>query len=253
MPVDERTFAADVKGWVDAILERRKDLPFSRASVEEHGVGNHKRLDFKLYDRGLSGVALTGEIKMPDSPQGKRGPLDGELIKDAFEKAARLGSPYYFTWNVREFVLFQTHKTNIAFMDRRIEGPRSACDAVVSDDVRRPDIQQQIKAFWEKQLARLAAIRSGAPLEELPLDRRFVARIEASLEHPISETLDAILAKYGSDDEFRATLDSWMVIQGWEPSREPVQERLNLDRAARLSCYTLLNRLVFMRFYAGAS
>ena len=97
MPVDERTCVANVKTWIEAILARRQDLPYGRAEVEEHDVGGQRRLDLKLYRRAASAVALTGEVKVPDSVQGRRGPLDGELIEDAYEKASRLGSPYYFT------------------------------------------------------------------------------------------------------------------------------------------------------------
>src|SRR5437016_4105872 len=123
MAVDERTFVPDVKEWVGAILRRRTDLPYGRASVEEHVTAGRKRLDFILRRRGNNRVVLTGEVKMPDTPVGRRGPFDAELVEDAFEKASRLGSPYYFTWNVREFALFHTHRDNVPFYERDIEGP----------------------------------------------------------------------------------------------------------------------------------
>lgn len=246
MPVDERTFVADVKAWIDAILARRPDLPYGHAEVEEHEVGGRRRLDLIIYRRTVGRVALTGEVKMPDSVQGRRGPLDGDLVEDAFEKAARLGSPYYFTWNVREFVLFQTHQEGIPFMDRRLEGPAAVANAYVSDDVRRPDIEEAIKAFWEGLLERLMALERGARFRELPLDRRFILRMEASLERPITATWDELARQYDADREFRDNLNAWMRDeQGWETSEHPEVLRQNLERAARLSCYSLLNRLVF--------
>jgi hypothetical protein len=246
VPVDERTFVPDVKTWVDQILARRADLPYERASVEEHTVNGRERLDFLLYRRGPGNrVALTGEIKMPDSAQGRRGPLDAELVEDAFEKASRLGAPFYFTWNVREFVLFRTHVEGVAFMQRGIEGPKPVAEAIRSDDVRRPDIQEAIRAYWEAFLERLAAIESGARLVELPLDRRFILRLEATLEHPIAATIEEIRRRSESDAGFRSELNTWMVGEGWEVSTEAEARRSNIERAARLSCYTLLNRLVF--------
>lgn len=246
MPVDERTFVPDVKSWVEQILARRPDLPYERASVEEHTVAGRERLDFLLYRRGPGNrIALTGEIKMPDSPQGKRGPLDGELVEDAFEKASRRGSPFYFTWNVREFVLFRTHVEGVPFMQRGIEGPRLVVDISLSDDVRRVQVQEAIAAYWESFLERLAAIESGARLIELPLDRRFILRLEATLEHPIAATIDEIDRRYENDAAFRSALNAWMVEEGWEVSVESETLRANIERAARLSCYTLVNRLVF--------
>ena len=38
MPVDERTFAAEIAGWVTDYLGDNPSLPFSRAAVEEHVV-----------------------------------------------------------------------------------------------------------------------------------------------------------------------------------------------------------------------
>lgn len=48
---------------------------------------------------------LTGEIKMPDSGQGRH-PLNADLVNDALEKAFLAGVQYCLTWNVRQFVLF---------------------------------------------------------------------------------------------------------------------------------------------------
>src|SRR5919197_1423469 len=89
-------------------------------------------------------------------------------------------------------------------------------------------------------------LERGARLRNLPLDQRFIRRLEASLELPISVALGEISRRYHLDAEFTARLRAWMVEeQGWELSEEPAVVRANLIRAARLSCYTILNRLVF--------
>ena len=90
MPVDERTFAAEIAGWVTEFLNGRPDLPFSRALVEEHVQGTARRHDFRLYRRHTEGLVLTGEIKMPDSAQGNH-PLNADLVDDALGKAFEAG------------------------------------------------------------------------------------------------------------------------------------------------------------------
>ena len=95
MSVDERTFVAEVAGWVTEFLNGRPDLPFSRASVEEHVAGTAQRHDFRLYRRHTSLPVLTGEIKMPDSPRGNH-PLNADLVDDALSKASRDGIRYCF-------------------------------------------------------------------------------------------------------------------------------------------------------------
>lgn len=245
MPVDERTFVADVESWIDAILARRTDLPYGKAKVEEPLIHGRKRLDLKVFRRSSTGVALTGEVRMPDKPYG-RNHLDGELIENAFEKASRLGSNYYFTWNVNKFALFETHQPNVPFMDRRIED-REVVEIRESDEVNKEAVQTRIKDFWEELLETLARLESGErQLLNLPLDIRFIRRLEGALEEPVSLTYNELSAGYRRDDAFRENIRKWMRDdQGWEISEDPEALHRNLERAAKLSCYVLANRLVF--------
>lgn len=246
MPVDERTFVAEVAGSVTEILNRRGDLPYGPARVEEHGAGGRTRHDFVLYRRGTNRVVLTGEVKMPENPEG-RSPFHQSLVEDAFTKASRAGTSYYFTWNVREFVLFETHREGVPFMERRVEGPVVVADITTSDDSLLPDIQDAIKDFWERFLENLAALEQGRRnLQNMPLDQRFVRRLEAALEEPIAATFSTLLLRCRTDREFSTGLRNWMVMeQGWEDSTSEAILRSNIDRAAHLSCYVLMTRLVF--------
>ena len=127
MPVDERTFAAEVAGWVTEYLNDNRHLPFGRAAVEEHVEGTTRRHDFRLYRRYTGETVLTGEVKMPDSPQGRH-PLDADLVEDALQKAFLAGVRYCFTWNVRQVVLFDSHMQGVPVPRRHIEGPSDVVD-----------------------------------------------------------------------------------------------------------------------------
>ena len=245
MPVDERTFAAEIAGWVTEYLNKNPQLPFDRATVEEHVDGTQQRHDFRLYRRYTNEPVLTGEIKMPDSPLGGH-PLNGALVEDALGKAFHAGVQYCFTWNVRQFVLFDSHMRGVPLMQRYIEGPSDVAEVSVSDDVSRPWAQEAIRSFWQNFLERFAALFTGQrAFEPSPIDQRFIGWLEGALENPIAHTVDTLLAQSTSNVEFRASLDSWMLSQGWEPSSQPEQHRRNIERASRLSCYILVTRLVF--------
>ena len=245
MPVDERTLAAEVAGWVTEILNRRPDLPFSRASVEEHVQGTARRHDFRLYRRHTDLPVLTGEIKMPDSAQGNH-PLNADLVDDALSKASQDGIRYCFTWNVRQLVLFDSHIQGVPYAERNIEGPADVVDAAISDDVGREWARDAIRRFWEAFLERFADLLAGhRAFEPSPIDQRFIGWIEGALEDPIAHTEDALGMLSRTDPGFRERLGSWMLSQGWEPSSQQEQRQQNLERASRLSCYILLTRLVF--------
>ena len=245
MPVDERTFAAEVAGWVNELLNRRPDLPFSRARVEDHVGETARRHDFRLYRRYTDQPILTGEIKMPDSAQGAH-PLNADLVDDALGKAFQAGVRYCFTWNVRQFVLFDSHMQGVPLAQRHIEGPSDVVEISVSDDVHQDWAWGAIKAFWEHFLEQFAElVHERRAFEPSPLDQRFISWLEGALEDPIAHTQDTLSRLSKTDAEFRDRLNQWMLSQGWEPSSQQEQHRQNLGRASRLSCYILLTRLVF--------
>ena len=246
MPVDERTFASDVAGWINQILDARPDLPFGRAAVEEHTEeGVSTRHDLRLYRRHTGTPVLTGEIKMPDSAQGRH-PLNAELVDDALTKASRAGVRYCFTWNVAQLVLFDSHMQNVPYAQRYIEGPQDVVEVSVSDDVNREPVREAIVDFWEGLLERFDGLLQGTRRFELsPLDQRFVAWLEGALEEAVFHTEDSLYRLWRTDTPFKNRLALWMLSQGWEPSSQPEQLRRNLERAARLACYMLVTRLVF--------
>ena len=245
MPVDERTFAAEIAGWVTEYLNDNPHLPFDRARVEEHVEGTTQRHDFRLYRRYTGEPVLTGEIKMPDSPQGRH-PLNSDLVDDALEKAFRAGVRYCFTWNVRQFVLFDSHISGVPFMQRHIEGPSDVTEVRVSDEVTKPWAQEAIREYWKQFLERFAELLAGRrAFEPAPIDQRFIAWLEAALENPIINTADSLWERSRNDSDFKGKLDSWMLSQSWEPSLHPEQQKQNLERVSRLACYILVTRLVF--------
>ena len=245
MPVDERTFAAEVAGWVTEFLNSRPDLPFGRANVEDHVQGTAQRHDFRLYRRHTGQAVLTGEIKMPDAAQGNH-PLNAALVDDALGKASRDGIRYCFTWNVRQFVLFDSHMQGVPYAQRHIEGPADVVEVSVSDDVRQGWVWDAIRQFWQDYLGRFASLINGRrPFQPFPIDQRFIGWLEGALEDPIAHTEDTLVRLTRTDTIFNSQLNSWMLSQGWEPSSQPQQQKRNLERASRLSCYILLTKLVF--------
>ena len=246
MPVDERTFTAEIAGWVTEFLNSRPDLPFSRAAVEVHVPGTAQRHDFALYSRSSPDtVVLTGEVKMPDADLGNH-PLNAELVDDAVDKANRTGVQHCFTWNVRQFVLFDSHIQGVPYAERHIEGPTDVIDATVSDDVERDWARAAIRSFWQGFLERFADLLAGRrAFEPSPIDQRFIGWLEGALEDPIAHTEDALAALSRTDSDLDNRLTSWMLSQGWEPSSQPERRRQNMGRASRLSCYILVTRLVF--------
>ena len=173
-------------------------------------------------------------------------PLNAELVEDALSKAFGAGIRYCFTWNVRQFVLFDSHMQGVPFAQRNIEGPANVVEASVSDDVHREWARDAIRGFWAHFLERFAdLVLERRAFEPSPIDQRFVSWLEGALEDPIAHTEDTLAGLTRADHDFNLRLSAWMLRQGWEPSDQTEQLKRNLERASRLSCYILVTRLVF--------
>lgn len=245
----EWTFTAELAKWIDEILRTRPDLPFAQARVEVRGTGNRKRRDLSIYGRAGKPI-LTGELKMPDNPDG-RSPFQEGLVADAHDKADNEGVEYFFTSNVNRVVLWKTFHPGTPITERHIEHWQVLPSPIRrSDDVEHPRVQEQIKQFLAVFLERSAAIITGAePWPSIPLDQKFLFVWEAALEQPVALTLRSLADRYEADVAFTAALDRWMRDeQGWVISHKNDEIiRDNLERAAKLSCYVLANKIVFYK------
>jgi hypothetical protein len=244
--ITEWTFTSDAASTINELLKERPDLPFSRATVEERGTGNRKRRDLTIYDRNGQRV-LTGEVKMPDRPDGRSPYADG-LVNDAHAKADHEGVDYFFTWNVNRLVIWKTFEKHKPITQRDIEPLELASPIRFSDDLLHPRVKAQVRDFITIFLGRAAAILSGeAPIPYRPLDEKFIFIWEAALDPLVRETLLAITERY-TLSRFRLRLDQWMRDdQGWTLSKDPDAINDNLERAAKFSCYVQANKIIFYK------
>jgi methylase of polypeptide subunit release factors len=244
--INEWTFAADVCKTIQGILADNPGLPFSEAKVEEGAKGGRKRRDLTLYG-ATSEPVLTGEIKLPDRPDGQS-PYSDPLLEDAFEKANAKGVEYFFTWNVNRFVLWKTFEAKKPVAERDLEH-FNVTSITSREELSNAGVQAEIKGVLTQILGRFARILEGTePIRSRPLDEKFIRVLESALELPILQTKSAISRRYSGDRKFARQLDAWM--------RDSFQESLSTDeeairhrqeRAARLSCYILVNKIVFQQ------
>ncbi len=244
--INEWTFAADVCKTIQEILADNPALPFSEAKVEEAARAGRKRRDLTLY--GTAGhPVLTGEIKLPDRPDGQS-PYADPLVEDAFGKANVKGLEYFFTWNVNRFVLWKTFEPGKPLADRELEH-FNVTSITRSEEINDPQVQAEIRGVLTTILGRYARILEGTePIRSKPLDEKFVRVLESALELPILQTRNAITRLYEGDRKFARKLDGWMRDFFQESlSTDPESVRHRQERAARLSCYILVNKIVFQQ------
>jgi methylase of polypeptide subunit release factors len=244
--INEWTFASDTCKTIQSILADNPELPFTEAKVEEGASRGRKRRDLTLYHKESEPV-LTGEIKLPDRPDGQS-PYADPLLEDAFQKANAKGVEYFFTWNVNRFVLWKTFEARKPIAERDLEH-FNVTSILNSDELTTPGVQAEIRGFLTQFLGRFARILEGTePIRSKPLDEKFIRVLESALELPILQTRNALAERYSAEPRFARKLDAWMRdSQGWLISNDPGIQKDNRDRAAKFSCYVLVNKIIFQQ------
>jgi len=247
----ELTFCGQVKSWCDYLFRQHPEWPFDRAEIEERGRGNNKRADLRIYDRDHQGPILSGEAKMPGTPEG-RTPYDPALMQDAYQKADNIQCPYFFTWNVNTFVLFDRSRWDVPMIDRSVQQwdlQDFGLHLTDAEDCALPEVQSAIR---EKHLPRIfsyfAGILTGKLVNwQMPPEDVFVRSLETHLDWPVVGTRDYLAARSETDEPFATRLREWMTgDMGWtvDPTNAQAWSEVLL-RAARSLCYVFSNRAIF--------
>ena len=241
--MNEWEFTADVASWLNAILTRDRGLPFSQAKCEQQTKGSAKRRDLTLLDQS-QGPVLTGEVKLPYQEDGGT-PYISRVVTDARRKAQRAGAKFFFTWNVNEFVLWETAPSKTSWQDQNYKSWYVA-NVHREGQLEHPMVLDTIKDWLVVFLNDFAKILLGTiPIGHKLPDEKFIEALDSSLRMPINLNLDELCARY-KKAPFRAKLDQWMrEEQGWIIYDDPDGVQENLERAARFACYGLVNKLVF--------
>jgi hypothetical protein len=243
----EVAFCADVKSWVDALYKTHPDWSLSHAKIEQYGRGTNKRSDIRVFRRGNNTPVLAGEVKLPGTPEG-RSPYAPELMQDAFNKADNIQAPYFFTWNVNTFVLFDRSKWNVPMIERRLRDWNLGLNLTSPGDCTRPEVQSRLRdSFLPSIFEYFSKIINGDIVEwGMPPDDVFIRSLESHLDWPVLGTRDFLISA-SQDVAFSTQLQSWMSGEmNWTFDPEDLKNWTEtLERAARTLCYVFSNRAIF--------
>ena len=246
---NEWNFSSNAAEAINQVLSLQEfgDSLLGRAEAELSELRGAHRLDLVLFGRRAPhDPVVTGELKVPWSPEG-RTPYNAALVNDAHSKASNCGALYFITWNIRRVVVWKTDDPGVALPDRVVydnELVPTEIPVRSQADLDESRVKENIAAGIYRLVQRLDSLLSGPPVPSfLPLDRLFIARLEAALDFPIHSAAKEMAARL-TDHRFKVALERWMRdVQGWTVTAAAQPE--NINRAARFSCYVLVNRLCF--------
>ena len=235
--MNEWEFTAEVASWIKEILGKNAALPFSRAKCEQHQHGSQKRRDLTLLDKNEQ-IVLTGEIKLPYQQHGGT-PFNAFVVKDARSKAQKAGSPYFFTWNVNDFILWETDPTKKTWQEHNYKA-WEVTRVYRESDLELPPTRHALQKWLGSFLDDFAQIlRGDLSLGVKSPDEKFIEALESALHIPILLTMEKMESLYATP-AFKRALDQWMrEEQGWTIYEDTDGIRQNLEQASKFACYAL--------------
>jgi methylase of polypeptide subunit release factors len=237
----EWTVVGDAKSWMDALIDaHRSNSPFSKVKLETRTTGSLKRRDLTVLDRDGK-ICLTGEVKVPWANDGAS-PFVESTVVDARKKAVAAGSPWFFTWNLNELVLWRTE----SFGDLGAE--RGFQSWTVSSirrqlDLQNPRFERELRDGIERFFLGFMKLFKGE--DQLPRrapDEYFIHAFDSFLAWPILVATQALIER-DNMPLVRSLVDRWMRDeQGWTLVGDRAEM---LGRAARFASYAVASKLVF--------
>jgi len=233
--------------WINQIIKEQK-LQFKRADQEVQVKtisGKVKYPDIIIWDGTGEKAACLIELKRPTISA-----YDEELVGDALRKSIDAGIPFFATWNINKFVLWETFRPGTTLLERRLLH-EDVLDIKNLKELTKADVEKAVKTFLVKFLQTLQAyyeekVTYPKPLEvyvlpKLPPDEILVHYLKTAVDSlyiPISNNL---IKRKAKDPEFYGKLVEWFVGQGWmfEDSED------DYDRVARQAVYLMINKILF--------
>ena len=173
-------------------------------------------------------------------------PYDLYVIKDAERKATENiegpQSPYFGTWNLNEFVLWNTTDRRAANLwERRIK-PYKIIEIKSKDDLETSEFEKRIQQFLGEFLRNLTELLEGKEVvKKVPVDEFFILTLQSTVnafDHPITEYIEKTFRR---DKKFSKGLKTWFIEQGWLPPTS----REHFEKVSRQFLYLFVDKLMF--------
>ena len=243
----ERWAQGIVLQWLNQIIKDQK-LPFRRADQEvqiKTCYGLVRYPDIIIWDGSEDRAACLIELKQPVISA-----YAEQLVNDALNKAIDAGIPFFATWNLNKFVLWETFRPGTTLLERRLLH-KDVLDIKDLKDLTRSDVEKRVKNFLAEFLKTLLAyyetkIVQPKPLEvyvlpKLAPDEILVYYLKTAVDSLYIPVSNEIMRRKEKEPEFLNKLAQWFVGQGWlfEDSED------DYDRVSRQAVYLLINKVLF--------
>ncbi len=251
---NERDWAGQLISWIKSAIDRKTTV--FQDATNDTGVkmksGRTKFPDVLLFVDKTSGVIFNGwELKFPDTAVD-----DAVMLENALEKAHKLHSDSFITWNGAEAIIWHIddeeytldslsklkHYPKVSTINSRED---------LADPVKFAQHEPLLKARTEEILHDLDSLyRNGALKPALDISKNIISAVREASTIIIPQFQKAIIQEKGNNRAFRDEFNKWKIYESstlkiLESSSRKREHVIPEQVLAKFTFYNLIGKTIF--------
>lgn len=251
---NERDWAGQLISWIKSAIDRKTTV--FQDATNDTGVkmksGRTKFPDILLFVDKTSGVIFNGwELKFPDTAVD-----DTVMLENALEKAHKLHSNSFVTWNGAEAIIWHINDEEYILDNLsklkvypKVSTINSRED--LADPVKFAQHEPLLKARAEEILHHLDSLyRNGALKPALDISKNIISAVREASAIIIPQFQEAIIQEKGSNRAFRDEFNKWKIYESstlkiLESSSRKREHVIPEQVLAKFTFYNLIGKTIF--------
>jgi hypothetical protein len=254
MKLNERAWAGQIISWIKQAINDGTTL-FQEATNDE-GLkvtsGKTKFPDVLLFTDKISGVVFNGwELKFPDTEADDR-----EMLENALEKAERMQSNSFVTWNGTEAIIWKINDENYSLSSlKKLKVYPKEKGITNRDDLAYRNNYQKHEPKLQKRLNEILhdlgqLYQSGELKNAINISSNIVEAIIQTALYIIPQLKNKINELKGDDKNFRTEFNQWKIIESatlkiLSTSSRRVENIEPEEVLAKFTYYKLIGKILF--------
>jgi len=254
MKLNERAWAGQIISWIKQSINDGTTL-FEEATNDE-GIklasGRTKFPDVLLFIDKISGIVFNGwELKFPDTEAD-----DNEMLENALEKAEKLKSNSFVTWNGTEAIIWKIEDGNYTTSGlQKLKVYPKEKDITNRNDLADRSNYNKHEAKLQKRLNEILhdleqLYKSGELKQAINISGNFVDAVRAASVIILPQFKEEIIKLKGANAPFRKEFNQWKIYESstlkiLASSSRRAENLIEEEVLAKFAFYNLIGKIIF--------
>jgi hypothetical protein len=254
MKLNERVWAGQLISWIQEEIREGKTV--FQDATNDAGIkldsGKTKFPDVLLFTDKISGIIFNGwELKFPDTTVN-----DNEMLLNALEKAERLKSDSFVTWNGSEAIIWKIENDvyTIESLSKLKEYPKekgiSSRDDL-ADPIKYKRNESSLRTRLKEILHDLELLYLNGQLKQaINISGSFIEAVKQASEIILPQFQNEIEKLKGANAPFRKEFNQWKIYESstlkiLASSSRKAETIIEEEVLAKFSFYNLIGKIIF--------